>query len=66
MAIRHERRLAYEALLREGTPDDLTRFIDGVLLMDVWDDLVIPRDLRAAWADVIRPAARATNSVEAA
>ena len=62
MANRHDRRLAYEALLREGTPDDLTRFIDGVLLMDSWDELVIPRDLRAVWANAIQPGGRATNS----
>ncbi len=25
-------------------------YIDGVLLIDLWDALVLPRDIRAAWS----------------
>jgi hypothetical protein len=43
----------YEAVLREGGPHDVLTYIDGVLLVDLWDELLIPRDLRAAWGPLI-------------
>jgi len=46
---RRERARLYEVLLREGAPGDLQRWVDGVLLVDVWDDLVLPRAVRDAW-----------------
>lgn len=39
----------YEAVLREGDAKDVLTYIDGALLVDLWDELVLPRDLRAAW-----------------
>jgi hypothetical protein len=27
-------------VLREGGPDDVLRYVDGVLLVDIWDELV--------------------------
>lgn len=46
---RRQRARLYELLLREGAPADLERWVDGVLLVDVWDDLVLPRAVRDAW-----------------
>lgn len=28
-------------------------YIDGALLIDLWDNLVLPRNVRAAWSDVV-------------
>jgi transcriptional regulator with XRE-family HTH domain len=50
---RRQRARCYEIVLREGTPDDLCRYIDGALLIDVWPDLVLPRDLRTVWQSLI-------------
>jgi transcriptional regulator with XRE-family HTH domain len=50
---RSERARVYEAVLREGGPQDVLTYLDGVLLVDVWDELVLPRDLRAAWSPLI-------------
>ncbi len=50
---RRQRLRAYEAVLREGRPVDIERFVDGALLVDAWDDLVLPIALRAAWQPVI-------------
>ncbi len=50
---RPRRLRAYEAILREGRPEDVEHLIDGVLLVDGWDDLVLPRAVRAAWQPVI-------------
>jgi transcriptional regulator with XRE-family HTH domain len=54
---RSDRARVYEIVLREGTADDVLAYIDGALLIDVWDDLVLPRDIRAAWAPLIAVAA---------
>jgi transcriptional regulator with XRE-family HTH domain len=43
----------YEIVLREGSPTDMLRLVDGALLVDAWVDLVLPRELRAAWQPVI-------------
>ncbi len=43
----------YEAVLREGSAHDVLTYVDGALLVDLWDELVLPRDLRAAWESSI-------------
>jgi len=53
LASRRDRARVYEIVLREGTAVDLMSFIDGALLVDLWDDLVLPPRLREAWAPVI-------------
>lgn len=53
---RNERARCYEVVLQEGMPADLLQFIDGALLVDVWDEVVLPRDVRAAWQPVIEAA----------
>lgn len=50
---RRKRLRAYETVLREGRPVDIERFVDGALLVDAWDDLVLPMALRAAWQPLI-------------
>lgn len=50
---RRQRARCYEVVLREGMPIDLVRFIDGALLVDLWTEIVIPRQLRAAWQPTI-------------
>jgi transcriptional regulator with XRE-family HTH domain len=53
LADRRQRLRAYEAILREGRPADIERYIDGALLVDAWEDLVLPRFIRTAWQSVI-------------
>jgi len=53
LADRHERARAYEVVLREGRPTDIAAIVDGVLLAELWDDLVVPRPIRAAWQPLI-------------
>jgi len=50
---RRQRARCYEIVLREGAPADLLRYIDGALLVDLWPDLVLPRDVRTAWQPLI-------------
>jgi hypothetical protein len=53
LADRADRAQVYEIVLREGRPQHMLRYIDGGLLVDLWQELGMPRDLRAAWAPLI-------------
>lgn len=48
----HRRRL-YELLLRRGQPEELIDWIDGALLVDIWDDLSLPQVIRVAWQPIV-------------
>lgn len=52
---RGDRARVYEIVLREGTSDDVLSYIDGALLIDLWDELVLPADVRAIWRDLVTP-----------
>ena len=49
-----DRDRVYEIVLREGTDEDVRRFIDVDVLADRWDTLVLPPRVRRAWADWFR------------
>lgn len=48
LADRAQRARVYEIVLREGAREDILAYLDGALLVDLRDDLVLPRDVRAA------------------
>ena len=54
LAIRADRVRTYELVLREGTTEDVLELIDPTLLVDAFEDLNLPRAVRAAWAPVIQ------------
>jgi hypothetical protein len=54
LADRSDRARLYELVLREGGPAEIVAYVDGVLLADLWDELVLPRYVRAAWQPVIQ------------
>ena len=43
----------YEVVLREGDLDDVRAHVDGRELLRLWDRLVLPPWLRAAWAPLV-------------
>ncbi len=51
LANRQQRARVYEQVLREGNEDDIRRFIQADELIDLWDELVLPRNVRQAWAN---------------
>lgn len=51
LSVRRDRARVYEQILLEGTEEDVRRIIDVDELIDLWDELVIPRHVRRAWAD---------------
>lgn len=53
LADRRQRARCYETVLREGTPDDINTYVDGALLVDLWNELVLPIDVRDAWQPLI-------------
>jgi transcriptional regulator with XRE-family HTH domain len=56
LADRGDRARLYELVLREGAPEDILRFVDGVLLVDLWAELMLPKYLRGAWEPLIQNA----------
>lgn len=53
LAVREERRRVYGYLLRESVPVWIYRWVDGALLVDLWDELDLPDPLHAAWQPLI-------------
>ena len=53
LSSRTDRARLYEVVLQEGRPDDILAYIDGALLVDLWEDLVLPRAVRSAWTPVV-------------
>lgn len=53
LADRRQRARCYEVVLREGMPADILRVVDGALLVDLWSELVVPRDVSAAWEPIV-------------
>lgn len=53
LADRNDRARVYEIALTEGQPDDILRYVDGVLLVDLWSDLVLSRIVRMAWTPLV-------------
>jgi len=50
---RTDRARVYEIVLQEGTPADIMAYVDGALLVDLWEDLVLPQAVRSAWAPLV-------------
>jgi hypothetical protein len=50
---RGDRARVYELVLREGSDADVLAYIDGALMVDLWDELVLPRAVRGAWSPLI-------------
>ena len=53
LADRRDRARVYEIALNEGQPSDIQRYVDGVLIVDLWPDLTLRGPVRAAWAPLI-------------
>jgi len=53
LALRDDRCRLYEIVLIEGRPADIETVVDGVLLCEAWPDLVLPRELAAAWTPLV-------------
>ena len=54
LAPRADRVRVYEVVLQEGRPVDILAYVDGALLVDLWDELVLPRAVRSAWDPMVR------------
>lgn len=56
LADRRQRARVYEMVLRDGTATDVLAFVDGRLLVDLWEELVLPREVRTAWEPLVSAA----------
>lgn len=53
LADRADRARVYEIVLREGRAEDVLHYVDGALLVDLWDELILPKYVRSAWSPLI-------------
>jgi hypothetical protein len=51
---RADRIRVYEEVLRDGTADDIRRFVDVDELIRLWPDLVLPQAVRSQWRAWVR------------
>jgi hypothetical protein len=49
LADRRQRARVYEIVLREGTGEDITSYVDGALMVNLGPDLILPAPVRRAW-----------------
>jgi len=56
LAHRPERARVYEVVLSEGTEADIKKYVDGLLLVDLWEDLVLPQEVRNGWNPLVHNA----------
>lgn len=50
---RNDRARLYERVLVEGTEADIIFYVDLALLVDVWDEMVLPVHVREAWQSTV-------------
>ena len=53
---RTDRALLYETVLRQGHPEDIETYVEGALLVDIWDELFLPAPIKAKWQPLISAA----------
>lgn len=53
LADRDDRRRVYQYLLQAGIPVWIWRWVDGAFLVDLWDELDLPRQLRIEWQPLV-------------
>jgi transcriptional regulator with XRE-family HTH domain len=58
LADRLQRARCYSRTIVAGSLDELSRNIDGALLIDLWEELVIPMGIRSAWQPAVAAARR--------
>ena len=49
LGVRRQLCRVYEQVLREGTADQVRRYVRASTLLEVWDELVLPEYVRSAW-----------------
>lgn len=59
LSIRADRKLVYERLLTYGDEAHLMLYLDGALLVDLWDELHVPDPMRGLWEPIIEANRRA-------
>jgi len=50
---REQRSRIYGIVLRKGAPAEVLTYVGGAMLIDPWDTLVLPQDVRTAWSEVV-------------
>lgn len=59
LSVRTDRKLVYERLLTYGDEAHLMLYLDGALLVDLWDELRVPDPMWGLWEPIIEANRRA-------
>jgi hypothetical protein len=49
----NDRKRAYELILQNGKPGDISSLVEGKFLVACWEDLVLPKSVKVAWQPLI-------------
>ncbi|MEN3123941.1 helix-turn-helix domain-containing protein [Janibacter sp. LM] len=61
---RADRKLVYERLLTYGDEPSLIHYLDGALLIDLWNEMEVPEPMRTHWAAVVEATVHAPIPAE--
>lgn len=50
---RADRAAAHRAVITAGDGTEIDRYIDGRLLIDIWDEIILPWDILEHWAPLV-------------
>ena len=51
---RRQRKRCYEIVLTEGSGREIATYVDGVMLADAWDEMVIQKEIIKEWDKVLK------------
>ncbi len=49
-----------EIVLREGEPEDIVNYVDADDLVHAWSTIILPREMRPGWDNLIHQWSQAT------
>ncbi len=64
LSVRADRKFVYERLLTYGDEAHLMLYLDGALLIDLWDELDVPEPMQGLWQSVVDATRQAPTQPE--
>lgn len=64
LSVRTDRKLVYERLLTYGSEATLVLYLDGALLIELWNEMEVPEPMRTHWAAVVEATLHAPIAAE--
>jgi hypothetical protein len=62
--LRSDRKTVYENVVTQGGEAEFILYVDGALLIDLWDELDLPEPIRGSWDPLIEANRRAPSKAD--